>query len=72
MHIFTLYNISKTYIGPLECKAQIWSRKAGKHIRVVEKVVVFYNITTISSTGQYKEIREEWGFIEQTSLYRLV
>ena len=51
MHVFTLYDIYKIYSGPVEWKAQIWSRKAGKHIRVVEKVVASYNITTISPSG---------------------
>ena len=64
MYVFTLYNISKIYSGPVEWKAQIWSRRVGKHMTVVEKLVISYNITTISSSGQYKEIREKWGSVE--------
>ena len=64
MHIFTLYTISQIHSGLLEFRAQIWSTKAGKHIRVVGKVMVSYNITNISPSDQYKEIREKCGFVE--------
>ena len=62
MRILTLYHISQIHSEPLECKVQIWSRRAGKDIRVIDKLVVPYNVMTISPSDQYKRIRGEWEF----------